>query len=517
MAKYKKYDYNQMMMVPVAFKDQLMEGTIEYAINEVVDTKLNLEHFAQKYHNDATGRPAYDPGILLKVVLLAYARGIIGSRRIEQLCRENITFMALTCGQAPDHSTLAHFISSMKKEVIHLFRDILLYCDGLDLLGGTHFSLDGLKLPSNASKEWSGTFKDLKKKKGKLEEKLKQVVHEHEQKDKQDSVSGSKREKRIGRLSKKIERIERFLQEEEPRVGKTRAELQSNVTDNESAKMPTSHGVIQGYNSQAMVDSKHQIIVHAEVFGNGQDHDNLSPMLSGAQKNMETIGRGSDYFNNRILSCDANYHNKENLKRCAEEEIDAYIPDMKFRKRDERYENQGRFKNGINPRKRIKPDRNVEAARFTLTDFVYNERDKSYRCPNGRVLKRNAHRFPIRHVLYDIYRSRASDCIGCPFRSRCLSKEDGKQKYILIPLARAPGVAPDSVLIDAMKQKIDSPQGRKVYSQRLAIVEPVFANIRCHKRLDRFTLRSKVKVNVQWLLYAMVHNIEKTLHYGLAY
>jgi transposase len=517
MAKYKKYDYNQMMMVPVALKDQLMEGTMEHAINEVVDNRLNLEHFAQKYCNDDTGRPAYDPRILLKVVLLAYSRGIIGSRRIEQLCRENITFMALTCGQAPDHSTIAHFISSMKKEVIHLFRDILLYCDGLDLLGGTHFSLDGLKLPANASKEWSGTFKDLKKKQGKLEEKLKQVVHEHEQEDKQDNASASKREKRIGRLSKKIKRIERFLQEEEPRVGKTRAELQSNVTDNESAKMPTSHGVIQGYNSQAMVDSKHQLIVHAEVFGNGQDHDNLAPMLSGAQQNMETIGKGTDYFKSRILSCDANYHNRDNLRRCAEEEIDAYIPDMNFRKRDERYKNQDRFRNGINPRRSIKSDTDIEAERFRPGDFVYDGRNKCYHCPNGKVLKRNAHCFPIRHVLYDIYRSRASDCIGCSFRSRCLSKEDGKQKYILIPLARAPGVSPDSVLIEAMKRKIDSPQGKEVYSQRLAIVEPVFANIRSQKRLDRFTLRSKAKVNIQWLLYAMVHNIEKTLHYGLAY
>jgi hypothetical protein len=240
-------------------------------------------------------------------------------------------------------------------------------------------------------------------------------------------------------------------------------------------------------------------------------------MLSGAQKNMETIGKGSDYFKNRILSCDANYHNKENLKRCAEEVIDAYIPDMKFRKRDERYANQGRFRNGINPRRRLKPDTNIEAERFTLGDFVYNERNKCYHCPNGRVLKRNAHRFPIRHVLYDIYRSRVSDCISCSFRSRCLSKEDGKQRYILISRGRASDVSPDSVMIDAMKQKIDSPQGKKVYSQRLAIVEPVFANIRCHKRLDRFTLRSKAKVNVQWLLYAIVHNIEKTVHYGMAY
>ena len=65
-----------------------------------------------------------------------------------------------------------------------------------------------------------------------------------------------------------------------------------------------------------------------------------------------------------------------------------------------------------------------------------------------------------------------------------------------------------------MVKKIESEKGRKIYPQRLAIVEPVFANIRIHKRLDHFTLRGKVKVGIQWLLFCMVHNIEKILNYG---
>jgi IS5 family transposase len=67
-----------------------------------------------------------------------------------------------------------------------------------------------------------------------------------------------------------------------------------------------------------------------------------------------------------------------------------------------------------------------------------------------------------------------------------------------------------------MKAKIDSPQGKRIYAKRLAIVEPVFANIRAQKRLDRFTLRTKAKVDVQWMLFALVHNIEKIHRYGLA-
>jgi hypothetical protein len=70
--------------------------------------------------------------------------------------------------------------------------------------------------------------------------------------------------------------------------------------------------------------------------------------------------------------------------------------------------------------------------------------------------------------------------------------------------------------IETIKAKIDAPQGRLIYARRLAILEPVFANIRVHKRLDHFTVRSKAKMDVQWKLFALVHNIGKILHYGLA-
>ena len=71
-------------------------------------------------------------------------------------------------------------------------------------------------------------------------------------------------------------------------------------------------------------------------------------------------------------------------------------------------------------------------------------------------------------------------------------------------------------LIDEMKAKIDTPQGKQIYARRLAIVEPVFANICVQKRLDRFTLRTKAKVDVQWRLFALVHNIGKIHTFGTA-
>lgn len=103
MARYKPYDYNQLMMVPVSLEEQLVPGTLEYAIH------------------------------------LGYSRGLTSSRSLERACLENVTFMALTCGQKPDHSTIAPFVSSMGEEVEALFTQVLLVCDEEGLLGGTHF------------------------------------------------------------------------------------------------------------------------------------------------------------------------------------------------------------------------------------------------------------------------------------------------------------------------------------------------------------------------------------------
>ena len=72
-------------------------------------------------------------------------------------------------------------------------------------------------------------------------------------------------------------------------------------------------------------------------------------------------------------------------------------------------------------------------------------------------------------------------------------------------------------LTKEMAKKIDTEKGRNIYHQRIAIVEPVFANIKCMKGLDRFTLRGKIKVNIQWLLYCMVHNIEKIANFGFTF
>ncbi len=110
------------------------------------------------------------------------------------------------------------------------------------------------------------------------------------------------------------------------------------------------------------------------------------------------------------------------------------------------------------------------------------------------------------------YASRQRDCTDCKLREECLRKKETKRRYLLIPLEKH-----ERDFSKEMIKKIDTEEGRQIYSERMKIVEPVFANIRVQKRMDYLTLRGKVKVNIQWLLYCIVHNIGKIGCYGMRY
>jgi transposase len=501
MAKYKRYDYSQRVLIPVSLEEQLVPETLEFAIHTLVERRMDMSVFDDNYQNDETGRSAYDPKVLLKVVLLAYSRGLTSSRQIERACCENVLFMAMSCNQRPDHSTIASFVSSMKDQITPLFRDILLVCDQEGLLGGSFFAIDGCKMASNASKEWSGKIKDLKKKKGKIENKLKALVEDHIQIDKQEHAVKEQmlvsREKQKTRLEQQADKIEKWLGENDKKIGENKKELHSNVTDNDSAKMHTSHGTVQGYNGQAIVDSKHQVIVHGQAIGKGLDNDNLPPVVDGAKENLESIGKPADYFEGKILTADSSYHSVTNINKCNEEKLDAYIPDNKFRNRDERFASRV----GYRPRSK----------KFTFADFHYDDNKDEYICPNGKPLKRFAKPGQHKGKLLRRYVSKEKDCRPCQLRAKCLRYKDAKRRHFTY-YADASG----ENISQAMVKKIESEKGRKIYPQRIAIVEPVFANIRVHKRMDKFNLRGKIKVNIQWLLYCMVHNIEKVANYGFA-
>ena len=494
MAKYKYFNNSQMEFLVVNFKEQLIPGTFEYAINDIIDKYIDLSIIDNKYNNNNVGAKAYPPSVLLKIILYAYSLGIIHSRKIEYSCKNNIIFMALSGGAKPDHSTIANFIASLEYEIIIIFSDILFLCAQLDLIGGETFALDGCKLSSNASKESSGTLKELENKKEKLKKTLKILIEKHKD---SDLYNKEDLDKRIRKYNKKIERIKYFIENNEEKKGSRYRIKKSNITDNESAKMISSHGFIQGYNGISLVDSKHQIVVYPEVFGIGQEGPVLAETLKSAKALLKKRGISENILKGKKLICDTNYFSEDNCKYLADNGIDGYIPDQYYRKRDPRF-----------------PDKNERRKRknlYTQDDLVYDENKKYFICPQGKLLRCKNRKLKYHGYIGSRFYADKKDCQNCKDRFRCLKKNAERRTLFVI------SEYPEKTYSLKMMEKIDSDIGRDIYSQRMGIVEPVFANVTYHKRMNYFTLRGKKKVNIQWVMFMMIHNMEKIWNYGGKY
>ncbi len=511
MARYKEYDYTQGKFIPIHFDKQIIPGTFEHTLHYLIDNEIDLSIFDLRYQNDETGAPAYDPAILLKIILYAYSRGITSSRKIARCCEENIVFMALSADTRPHFTTIADFISSTDQEIIRLFLQVLLTCEEMGLIGKEMFAIDGCKMPSNASKEWSGTKEELRHKKEKMEQAIKQILTRHREMDIKERDKGivEQEEKYVETIKSKVKKIKQILKENDDKPGKTGKPIKSNITDNESAKIKTSHGVIQGYNGVAVVDDKTQVIVHAEAFGAAQEHDLLEPMIEGTRENFKEIGE-KDVFERAKLVADSGYHTEGNMQMLMEEGIDAYIPDTQFRKRDPRFADVDKYKERF---RKEHAEYFGTSGLYRAKEFTISEDKRFCICPAGKRMYRNGGNVILNRSTAIKFRSRKTDCRVCEVREKCLRNPHiSEVRQVVFIQGRAAGVS--ETFTEKMRQKIDSIRGRLIYNRRLGTAEPPFAHIKSMMRLDRFTLRGKRKVNTQWLLYCIVHNLTKVHRYG---
>ena len=161
MANYKPDLSCQSKFIPIDFSQQIVPGTFEYALAHIIENHLDLSGFDEWFINDKGGAAAYPPSVMLKIILFAYSRGMISSRRIANACETNITFMSLSGDTQPHYTSIASFVARMKTQIEPLFTQVLMICDKEGLIGRNMFAIDGCKIKSNASKEWSGTIEEL--------------------------------------------------------------------------------------------------------------------------------------------------------------------------------------------------------------------------------------------------------------------------------------------------------------------------------------------------------------------
>ena len=486
MARYKVVDTNpQFLSVDLA--RQLLPGTFEHALNHLLDHEVDLTHFDARFKNDATGAPAYPPAMLLKVVLFAYSQGIVRSRAIERVCP-----------RARDvHGVVWHNRAAFHAD--RPLRELAARRHRAAVRGGA----GGVRRPR------PDRARDVRDRWRQAAQQCVEASERHRETDALDNEPdiAAKTTARIARLTKDARQLREWLATHPTdRHGPTGGVRKSNRTDNESAKMATDKGVIQGYTGVAAVDAKHQIIVDAQAHGTGSEQELLLPVVEA----LATLRTSAT-----VLTADAGYHSEANLAALAALEVPALIADPDMRKRDERFADRDHHTSAPDPLHDKSGTAKKALPLFAPSEFTYDADARTCVCPAGKSLYRKGASNVTTGLVGEHFRGAKRDCAPCALRAQCLrTPETTVVRNVAFFRGREDAVTETHTM--RMQQRLDPPEGRAQYGRRFATVEPVFANVRYNKRLDRFTLRGRTKVHGQWMLFCLVHNIEKFTHAGYA-
>ncbi|MFN8861824.1 MAG: transposase [Gemmatimonas sp.] len=248
----------------------------------------------------------------------------------------------------------------------------------------------------------------------------------------------------------------------------------SHRTDNESAKMATSKGVIQGYTGVATVDVAHQIIIDAQAHSVGAEQELLLPVVE-ATAALRTAAT--------VITADAGYHSEANLRALAEAQIPALIADKDMRRRDPRFATQDRYTMLPDPLHDTSKSARKPLEIVGPEDFQYDPAARTCVCPAGKSLSRRGAARVTRDHVGAHFRGAKRDCGPCALRTKCLrTPKTTPVRNVAFFHGRVSARHGDHSA--GMRMRIDSPEGRAQYVQRFATVEPVFGNRRANKEVS---------------------------------
>jgi transposase len=316
---YRPYEPDQILLLPPSVKDWLPTGHLAHFISELVEESLDLKAITKVYEREERGYPPYHPVMMTKVLLYAYCMGLPSSRKIGKCLMEDVGFRMLAANNTPNFRTIADFRKEHLAALDGLFLQVLKLCQKAGMVKLGHVALDGTKMKANASKHKAMSYDRMKKDEARLAAEVKEFLRQAEETDaREDAEYGHDKRGdelpaelafRKGRL-KKIREAKEALEREAREAGaaEPKDKAQRNFTDPESRIMPSSSekgSFLQGYNCQAAVDDKHQVIVACDTTQQTNDSRQAKPMLEQVKKN---TGKVPDK-----VSMDAGYVSEDNI------------------------------------------------------------------------------------------------------------------------------------------------------------------------------------------------------------
>jgi transposase len=471
-------DRDQTSLLPRRIEDYVGPDNPVRAIESyVVARDLAKLGFRHAERGAEVGQPPYSPADLLKLYLYGYINQIRSSRRLEREASRNLELIWLLKKLRPGYRTIANFRKENWKALKAVNRSFVLLARELDLVGGAIVAIDGSFFHGDASKASIFTRKRLAEQIATLDREIKAygksladndaAEGRNKSKDRNDGSGdvGAKMAELMAKRSRAKSDLARLEENGETQLSKTDPDARLLVKNGQG---------IAGYNVQAAVDDKYNLIVASEVVNDSSDVGQLHAMAKAAK---DAVGAET-----LEALADEGYYSSTELKACEDSSIIAYVP---VPGSSGRLEKQGRF---------------------SLKDFSYDGAADVYRCPAGKLLRpmkgrRNGHWQNASGRIEIRYASRKAICAACRLKARCLS-----------PTAPYRTVArwEHEEVLERHRARMRGAE--KLMRRRSAIVEHPFGTIKCRAGYRHFLVRGFNKVRGEWSLMALCYNFTRLLN-----
>lgn len=467
------FNRNQQLLFPPSIDDYVDEDNSIRVIDSYVELlELNKLHFANtRKSNRVDGQRAYSPKLLLKIYIYGYLNKIRSSRALEKECRRNLELIWLTQDLKPSYHTIADFRKNNPLALKQVFKEFILLCKNIDLIGDGLKALDGAFLRANASKNQLITSKTLSKDLQEVEKDIGEYLQALEYADTNNQPSDT-----IKKLPKEL-RVLKYKQEELSKnlellssMGKT----QFNKTDPDASLMIKPAHNLMAYNTQIVVDEKYKFIVATKVSSKGNDAALLHVMAQETKENLELSKEDS-----LDIVADTGYYSAKEFKKCSDENINAIVP--------------------LANRSQVQKDK----GKFTRDMFVYDTKKDFYTCPANQMLSRRVTPQLKNDKVNFIYAGASATCKACTLKDKCIpNKTPYKSIYRW----------EDEEILEQHSIKMQTDEAKDIVKKRGSIVEHPFGTIKRNLGWDHFLVRGEEKVSGENALIMFTYNFKRLLN-----
>ena len=467
---FKEYNQDQLFLLPPSLDEFLPKGHLARVINEVVDA-LDLRELCERYSD--LGCSAYHPQMMVKVLFYGYAMGERSSRLLAHRLKSDVAYMYLSALQRPDFRTLNRF----RKENIDLLKDLFVQivrlCREIGMISVGRIAIDGTKLKANASYRKTKRVRELEEEIRGIEREVEAILKEGEEVDnREDAQMGE--DQNLYEAPSELKDKEKLREKLQRAKEKVLAEglKEINLTDPEATTMlHRGYHAEPSYNGQIAVEESHGVIVAATLTNNPADYEALVELVEETEENtgerpLEVLG-------------DSGFSSYENLQYLEQREIEGYIPDQRLES----------LRKGTCQHPDFQRDR-----------FSYDEGGDRYSCPMGNPL-------PYQGLLKrrgkpDLRIYKGTECGGCERKPQC-TKAD----------SRTISLDPRGLLMQKMRARLETKEGKKKYGKRKYMVEPVFGDMKHNQNMGGLLLKGRIQAKGEFLMMCIAHNLKKVAKY----